>query len=216
MLTKTCRNCGKEFVPYVHTQLFCSSKCGDAFRYRESKRKTTVPTKLQQEPKKETKICLNCGREFETHRATQKYCSGKCGEAFRSRNAPKKPKKELSPKKCAYCGKEFIPNEHSQIYCSSKCRQRRMNHNKALRTKSFSAKAKSLLMRNPTKPKKSSTEWEREAAECNMDYGTYRTMIECCGKTFEELFATKDSRTPIQAHANHGNIGEVAIAVNMW
>lgn len=36
-------------------------------------------------------------------------------------------------------------------------------------------------------PTKTLGEWCREAAECNLDYGTYRTLVEFQGKTFDEL-----------------------------
>lgn len=42
-------------------------------------------------------------------------------------------------------------------------------------------------------PQKSLAEWCREAAECGLDYGNYRALINM-GKTFEELKAQAESR----------------------
>lgn len=39
------------------------------------------------------------------------------------------------------------------------------------------------------KPTKTLSDWAREAAECGLDYGNYRALIERQGKTFEELKA---------------------------
>lgn len=45
-----------------------------------------------------------------------------------------------------------------------------------------------------SKSNKTLSEWCREAAECNLDYGNYRALIEHCGKTYKELKDTADTR----------------------
>lgn len=44
------------------------------------------------------------------------------------------------------------------------------------------------------KPVKALSAWCKEADECNLDYGTYRTLVELHGKTFEELKAQAETR----------------------
>ena len=52
------------------------------------------------------------------------------------------------------------------------------------------------------KPTKTLAEWLREAAECNLDYGTYRTLVEIQGKTLDELKA-QHRHTSAHAHGHH-------------
>ena len=42
------------------------------------------------------------------------------------------------------------------------------------------------------KPVKTLDDWAREAAQCNLDYGTYRALI-AAGRTFEQLKAERRS-----------------------
>ncbi|MBR2519703.1 MAG: hypothetical protein IKE46_07965 [Selenomonadaceae bacterium] len=54
------------------------------------------------------------------------------------------------------------------------------------------------------KPTKTLDDWCREAAECNLDYGTYRTLVEIQGKTFDKLKAQSPFRhTSAHAHGHH-------------
>ena len=66
--------------------------------------------------KKYKKTCPICGREFETRKILQVYCSNACAAAKRS--------EETRPVKiCLSCGKEFKPRKgNRQKYCSNKCR----------------------------------------------------------------------------------------------
>lgn len=88
---------------------------------------------------------------------------------------------------CKFCGRELKPDaKHpNQKYCSEKCRNRFV---------------KGLFHLRPGYVDKSLADWVREAAECNLDYGTYRALRNA-GKTFEELKATAANRQmPAHAH----------------
>ena len=81
--------------------------------------------------------------------------------------------------KCIFCGRDFEPTPSAphRKYCSIACYDR----------------SKSLKTLN---------DWIREAEECNLDYGTYRGLIEQ-GKTFAELKSRADSRhQPAHSHIN--------------
>lgn len=99
--------------------------------------------------------------------------------------------------KCLYCGREFKPTpmHPSQKFCSRFCYEK---------NRSSSAPKKK-------KPQgKLLSQWAAEAAECNLDYGTYRGLLNA-GKTFEELKATAYQRT-LSTHAKlqgqHALLGE--------
>ena len=86
---------------------------------------------------------------------------------------------------CAFCGKQFVLAHGGCVcrhmpFCSDRCRN---SHKQGL----------------TFKPRKSLSEWSREADECNLDYGNYRALI-AQGKTFEQLKATAHLRQ-IPAHA---------------
>ena len=56
------------------------------------------------------KKCKKCGKNFETKRAQQIYCSAECREIKQSK------------KKCIACGKEFEPAFSGEKFCSESCR----------------------------------------------------------------------------------------------
>lgn len=62
--SKTCLECGREFVTTIQTQKFCSKRC----RLVYPKSKGAV-----------IRVCEVCGKEFKTARNRKsRYCSGKC------------------------------------------------------------------------------------------------------------------------------------------
>ena len=100
---------------------------------------------------------------------------------------------------CPICHKEFSPRNIEQKFCSEECRK-----------KARKIEMRRLLGRNAAKQvneqskPKTLAEWCKEAAECNLDYGNYRALIES-GKTFEELKARADSRQfQIHSHLRAG------------
>jgi len=71
-----------------------------------------------------TRICEQCGKEYETRKPKQKYCSKKCGgEAFSDKfkginTHGIKPNSYV----CKHCGKAFTPKASDRItYCSREC-----------------------------------------------------------------------------------------------
>lgn len=83
---------------------------------------------------------------------------------------------------CEFCGKIFDPAKGNARFCSRKCYD-------AWRIAPKESK------QEPAEPPKPLTDWIREAKECNLDYGTYRGLIEQ-GKTFDQLKALAPSRNP--------------------
>lgn len=95
--------------------------------------------------------------------------------------------------KCPQCEREFTPIIKyctHQKFCSRRCREiynrKRIAEKKEVDRLSRELAAKAL------------DDWIREAAECNLDYGTYRALRQM-GKTYEELKATAGERR-LQAH----------------
>ena len=138
--------------------------------------------------------CPYCGREFKppSNNPAQKFCSRFCYERHRSGGLPQK-----RTETCAYCGRKFTPPKGNlgQKFCSASCYKKHRLGIPLQKTKT------------ETKPLE---QWAKEAVACNLDYGTYRTLINS-GKTFEELKATAHLRT-LQAHSHshfqHGMKGE--------
>ncbi|MBR9682558.1 MAG: HNH endonuclease, partial [Candidatus Aenigmarchaeota archaeon] len=117
-ITKTvsnCKACGKRFQYYPNSRIgkYCSNKCRNVGRM-----------------KRITKICLQCGKEFETHKCYDKRvkcCSKKCGHAYRCETNPLSPSTQrnitLIVLNCAFCKNDFeVPKKESyKKYCSRKC-----------------------------------------------------------------------------------------------
>ena len=217
---KKCVICGKEFVPRNQCQKTCSGECSI-----ENKRRKDKIRKQGTAQKPAILTCPNCGKEFRQNVTTQIYCSDKCRSAHERAKRPKKP---LEPKLCAQCGQEFIPKTSTQRYCSKVCCEEYWGRRVVVHTMTckncgekftdvYRAKYCSKKCRNEAIKKeqakqamakatgekvKTIADWTREARECNLDYGTYRGLIEQCGRTYEELKATADSRAAkLHAHA---------------
>ncbi len=103
--------------------------------------------------------------------------------------------------KCLQCGKEFTlhPNHLNQLYCSNECKKKaNAEHAKARRRKLAERRHIYPVKAETPKPQgKTLAEWCREADECNLDYGTYRGLVEQ-GHTFDEL---KAQNRPPRLHA---------------
>ncbi len=59
------------------------------------------------------RLCVKCGRFFQTENQAKDFCSGRCRE--RSRKPPP------TEKDCVFCGAKFSARHKRQKYCSSKC-----------------------------------------------------------------------------------------------
>lgn len=62
---------------------------------------------------------------------------------------------------------------------------------------------KNFHSKQPHTQPKSLDDWCREASLCNLDYGTYRALIQA-GKSFDDLHKLADRRNPqIHAHKHY-------------
>lgn len=143
------------------------------------------------------RICPVCHLIFEPNSATQKYCSTGCSDVAAYERVKERKIRVRVPrqlKTCEYCGKSFTPKCDSRRFCSKKCYGAWLHRERELKRASTAD-----LELKPTPPTKPLSEWNREAKECNLDYGTYRGLINA-GKSFDELKALAGSRN-IPAHS---------------
>lgn len=147
-MIKTCLHCGAEFEPEEHHQKFCSTNCRSKAYYAKHHPKfepverqclhcgkmftiTSAHGQHQKFCSAEcrnhyhyntnpivVKTCAFCGKEFETNRPYQIYCSETCNRAaYRLRHD------RTVTKTCAYCHGEFTTRDSKKIYCSVMCRR---------------------------------------------------------------------------------------------
>lgn len=68
-----CKYCGKEFTALTHNAKYCSSSCGDKYRYRHD---------VQKENPSITFTCAWCGKTVVTEAGTKdmrtRFCSPEC------------------------------------------------------------------------------------------------------------------------------------------
>jgi hypothetical protein len=111
---RKCDFCGKEyyFDPYAIKMgrgKYCSQKCASMARLvGSSKRPTDSPIKI-------TKICLNCGKEFDIYsNIIKNYCSNKCRDEHKITDIYRQ---------CIVCKKQFYTpsNKLTDICCSKDC-----------------------------------------------------------------------------------------------
>lgn len=148
-----------------------------------------------------TRTCTECGKEFAPKVYNQLTCSQECSKARDARLGLQRDAARLAKeiRRCALCGKKFTPKKRSQRFCSVVCRCKLNSRH------DYISKPKIKLKPSKSKPTKPLDEWIREARACNLDYGTYRALIEH-GKTFDELFSERDKHSAA-AHAHiHAHI----------
>lgn len=173
-----CEFCGIEFTTDNKRRKYCSVKCR---RAAERARK--------QNPSEDRATCLICGKSFVRRKGTERYCSMDCRTEM-NRRWQREHRKPVM-KKCETCGKEFTPCNRRQKYCSPDCynQKHREQHLKLLQQQTPAQKrAQDLIDKQIKRPTKTLDDWAREAAECGLDYGTYRALI-AQGKTFKQLKA---------------------------
>ena len=193
MQTKTCVVCGKEFTSYRNRQLCCSSSCS-----HERKRQ-----KDGKDKPKEYRVCDYCGQTYKVRNSRQRFCSWECGKAYQ-RSAFTAAYRDqngltLQVKTCPTCGQSFETMRTDKIYCSEDC-QRFANK----KSTAFN-RMQEKIAKAEGKPSKTLSDWEQEARECNLDYGTYRGLI-AAGKTYDELKALYAERTtPAHSHVSNGS-----------
>jgi len=120
---KNCKYCDTEFeTDRPDIKFYCSKNCRDA--------NTVYPTY--------TRICLCCGKKFETGKPNKRYCKNKCNKIHKAAiySEKLKERREKTPTFCKNCGKEFTPNSRlKEIYCSKTCCDIYLNKKQSLRVK---------------------------------------------------------------------------------
>ncbi len=86
-------------------------------------------------------------------------------------------------KKCPVCGKDFETPYITRKYCSDECYRKKDRQRSRDYQSPYMKKKVDQSVGNPVK---TLDDWIREAADCNLDYGTYRA-LRSAGKSFEEI-----------------------------
>lgn len=148
--------------------------------------------------------CAECGKEVPCNSHRQKYCP-ECSRSINKQRSLDRQRrlnaaKPLVTLKCARCRKEFtLSNSGSgcrtpKKYCTERCRKLAAKERMAAQ-KEADRRREELLRELAAK---TLDDWLREAAECRLDYGTYRA-LRYMGKTYDELKATAGERR-LQVH----------------
>jgi len=144
--------------------------------------------------------CRICGKEFNPDVYHRVYCSRECGEAARklrdrTRESAERLEKMSDPlppeyTTCKNCGKRFRTG-NAQYYCSNECYKEYRKKNS--REEQHKAWVAAKAARRQKYGGKTLGQWIQESTACNLDYETYRALIEQ-GKTYEELLAQAPNR----------------------
>ena len=102
----------------------------------------------------------------------------------------------MKTKRCRFCGRSFQAKSHTRIYCSEECRKKQHA-------------ARYWYVEQPRTDGKKFAQLAREAADCNLDYGTYRALIEQ-GRTYSQIKATG------YKSAAHSGVGGVNHRCYSW
>lgn len=120
-MVKICNECGQEFVPNVHNQVYCCKQCKNKAKSRRQNLKR--PNNLTID-----RICVICGNKYKPINGSQKTCSDECKNILRKQNNKKhndkKQRKQYKQRECKYCKQHFIPKKHNQIFCCKEHQQK--------------------------------------------------------------------------------------------
>lgn len=212
-MIKPCEHCGNNFE--VTPNNFNRTKyCPDCRKivHREQNRQ-------YHQRKTSPVICQRCGKTIVGRRSNCKWCD-ECRpivEREQDRQSKERVKQRAQPKPTAKS--EYVPlpkictcrhchEKFTSMTRSSTCPEcKRIKHEEFLwqeEQRQAKLRQERLKIDKATgKPIKTPDDWCREAAECGLDYGTYRALI-TQGKTFTELKAQRDHRhVHMHAHGRH-------------
>lgn len=131
----SCEYCGKDFVAHNIRRGFCCKRCKD----NASKvRRGIEPTVIHK------RICLGCGKEFETQFSRKVYCKKGCGKYDMNMT-------HTGERECIICGKIFFTCHNAKTCGNIECKKA----------------AKKLRSQNWAKPRPKLITYEtRECKEC--------------------------------------------------
>lgn len=102
--------------------------------------------------RKYNKVCLNCGKEYNSAVDRSKFCSPNCQSDYR-----RKSRVDDVVKHCSFCGNEYNSNKYQkELYCSKECKQKQQFINRYKSKKGYTMlpsgrySAKILFMGNKT------------------------------------------------------------------
>ena len=121
--TRTCRLCGREFVPRHAAQRYCGDECRTAYRTMEY-RATVEERHVAQTTKKPTveRRCSYCGTVYMAYSGRSRFCSPECAAMADADSAERG--REARKAVCLVCGAEFVRYTARNIFCSRKCAKR--------------------------------------------------------------------------------------------
>ena len=194
-MIKKCEVCGVEFEARAHNTKFCPQCRDEAHREINRRWKQAHPEHAREAQRRWRQSHGEKKREYDrryrqTHRQTRPP---------KPSSPPFSQKSNPNVRTCKKCGEQFAAVGNAK-HCPQ-CLQTQHQQD-LLKARERAAKRRQLIKKkvdeSQGKPTKTLADWAREAADCNLDYGTYRALI-ASGKTFEQLKA--DRRSP-QAHSH--------------
>jgi predicted nucleic acid-binding Zn ribbon protein len=114
---RKCAYCGKEFVAHDKRKEYCSRRCKDTAL--EIKKGIKVNSNVEPYHK----ICIVCGKSFDTFREVFVTCSHECAQAYKNGHVPDS-KRVYNVKEwvnAAQDGFEYVSHTHDRIKLKCKC-----------------------------------------------------------------------------------------------
>lgn len=120
------------------------------------------------------KICVICGKEFESGATARKTCSLECGSALEQKtNAARKKKSRYKYRVCLNCKIQFLKKDGEDRFCSPECE--RIYYSRKNRKRRTTSHMYEGLLGQPyddVNPKL--TEDSLAASKLGMSYGEYK------------------------------------------
>lgn len=111
LVSRTCAECGKEFMAKTARAKFCSVQCNRQYQRKRAENQREW-------------VCVECGKVFVAsafNNRQHRFCSQACVNRHTARTQNPQAARRRSEKECVICGKKFRASDPRTECCSREC-----------------------------------------------------------------------------------------------
>lgn len=122
MGARKCEQCGAEFAPSSHNQIYCQQVCNR----RAQRKKARLRIKEARAAERGPRACRTCGVSIDGRHPAAVFCSAACRP--KQKRLRTRPKGKLDSRypvgACLYCGGDFSITQATKVFCCRGCNSR--------------------------------------------------------------------------------------------
>lgn len=119
---RKCEQCGAEFAPSSHNQIYCQQVCNRRAQRKKARQRIKEARASERGPRS----CRTCGVSIDGRHLAAVYCSAACKP--KQKRVRTRPKGKLDSRypvgACLYCGGDFSITQATKVFCCRGCNSR--------------------------------------------------------------------------------------------